>query len=80
VVCSARESFIVAQEITCRNSGAISNVVDARHGAKVLALWVRQQGELAASEALTKGTTLDFSVLLPNSPCCLTELNHINEA
>ena len=75
------------QKITCRNSGAISNVVDARHGAKVLAPifhsrnpGVRQQGELAASEALTKGTTLDFSFLLPNSPCCLTELNHINGA
>ena len=77
----------MAQEITCRNSGAISNVVDAHHGTSILAPifhsrnpGVRQQGELAASEALIKGTTLDFSFLLPNSPCCLTELNHINEA
>ena len=71
----------MAQEITCRNSGAISNVVDARHGTSILApLGVRHRGELAASQALIKGTTLDFSFLLPNSPRCLTELNHINEA
>jgi len=27
----------MAQEITCRNSGAISNVVDAHHGTSILA-------------------------------------------
>jgi len=77
----------VAQEITCRNSGAISNVADAHHGTSILAPILHsrnpevvQQGELAASQALIKGTTLDFSILLPNSPRCLTELNHINEA
>jgi len=31
----------------------------------------RPQGELASSQALIKGTALDFSFLLPNSPWCL---------
>ena len=75
------------RETPCRNSGAISNVVDARHGISILAPILHsrnpevvQQGELAASQALIKGTTLDFGFLLPNSPCCTTEPHHINEA
>jgi len=67
----------VERDVTCGNSGAISNVADTHHGVSILAPWISLQGELATSKSLNKGTTLDLGSLLASSRCKLTEANQI---